>query len=71
MGYLLFRMYYFPNAKNEWDAQDLMREAEEQGVAKDYFVRQWAKEGTKDGNKAPQTTGWKAAITNQFFGKRK
>jgi hypothetical protein len=67
MGYLLFRMYYFPNAKNEWDAQDLMREAEEQGVAKDYFVRQWAKEGDKENRSA----SWKTSITNQLIGKRK
>ena len=71
MGYKLFRMYYFPNAKNEWDAQDLMREAEEQGVAKDYFVRQWAKEGTKEDDKATVTNGWKSTFRNQIFGKRK
>jgi hypothetical protein len=67
MGYFLYRVYYFPNAKNEWDAQDIMRDAEEKGVAKDYFVRQWAKEGDKDN----KSNGWKSAITNQVFGKRK
>jgi len=67
MGYLLYRVYYFPQAKNEWDAQDIMREMEEKGVAKDYFVRQWAKQSEKDGQKS----GWTGAITNQLFGKRK
>jgi hypothetical protein len=67
MGYFLIRKYYFPQAKNEWDAQDIMRDAEEKGVAKDYFVSQWAKEGDKDG----QNNGWKGTIKNQLFGKRK
>ena len=67
MGYFLIRKYYFPQAKNEWDAQGIMREVEEKGVAKDYFVRQWAKQGEKDGQKS----GWTGAITNQLFGKRK
>ena len=67
MGYFLIRKYYFPQAKNEWDAQDIMRDAEEKGVAKDYFVSQWAKEGDKD----EQKSGWKGTITNQLFGKRK
>ena len=67
MGYFLFRMYYFPQAKNEWDAQDIMRDAEEKGVAKDYFVRQWAKQGDKD----EQKSGWTGTIRNQLFGKKK
>src|SRR6266852_2546760 len=67
MGYFLIRKYYFPQAKNEWDAQDIMREVEEQGVSKDYFVSQWAKEGDKD----EQKSGWKGVIKNQLFGKRK
>jgi hypothetical protein len=67
MGFFLFRMYYFPQAKNEWDAQDIMRDAEEKGVATDYFVRQWAKEGDKDGQKS----GWKGAVRNQLFGRKK
>ena len=67
MGYFLIRKYYFPQAKNEWDAQDIMRDDEEKGVAKDYFVSQWAKEGDKE----PQKTGWKTGFTNQLWGKRK
>ncbi len=67
MGYFLIRKYYFPHARNEWDAQDIMRDAEEKGVAKDYFVSQWAKEGDKDG----QNNGWKGAFKNQLFGRKK
>ncbi len=67
MGYFLIRKYYFPQAKNEWDAQDIMRDVEEKGVAKDYFVSQWAKEGDKETPKS----GWTGAVRNQLFGKRK
>ncbi len=67
MGYFLIRKYYFPQAKNEWDAQDIMREVEEKGVAKDYFVSQWAKEGDKD----PQKSGWAQDTVKQLFGKKK
>jgi len=67
MGYFLIRKYYFPHAKNEWDAQDIMRDVEEKGVAKDYFVSQWAKEGDRE----PQKPGWKSGFTNQLWGKKK
>ena len=67
MGYLVFRMWYFPQAKNKWQALDFLRDTEEKGIAEDFFINQWAKEGepqeTKEG-------GWLAGFKKQLGGKK-
>ncbi len=44
MGFYVYRKFYFPQAQNKWQAMDLLREAEEKGIASDFFVSQWARE---------------------------
>jgi hypothetical protein len=60
MGFYVYRKFYFPQARNRWEALDFLREAEEKGVSKDYFVSQWAKE---------EKTGWIETIKKQLKGK--
>jgi hypothetical protein len=47
-------------ADNKWQALDFLREVEEKGIAKDFFVGQWAKE---------EKTGWIATFKKQLRGK--
>ncbi len=67
MGFLVFRMWYFPQAQNKWQALDFLREAEEKGIDKDFFVNQWAKEGEPQEHK---TGGWWAGFKKQLGGKK-
>jgi len=60
-------MWYFPQAKNYWQALDFLREAEEQGIDKDFFISQWAKEGEPQENKEG---GWWAGFKKQLGGKK-
>ena len=60
MGFFVYRKYYFPQAKTYWQALDLLREAEEKGIDRDFFVSQWAKE---------EKGGWIAVIKKQLGGK--
>ncbi len=46
MGYYVYRKFFFPQAHNRWEVLDFLREAEEKGIEKDFFVSQWAKEGS-------------------------
>ncbi|HYT45823.1 MAG TPA: hypothetical protein VEP90_26085 [Methylomirabilota bacterium] len=62
MGYYVYRKFYFPQAQNYWQALDFLREAEEKGIIKDFFISQWAKEDNED-------KGWLANIKKQLSGK--
>jgi hypothetical protein len=64
MGYYVYRKFYFPQAQNRWQALDFLREAEEKGIAKDFFISQWAKDEEEIDKK-----GWIAQIKKQLKGK--
>jgi hypothetical protein len=64
MGFYVYRKFYFPQAQTYWQALDLLREAEEIGIVKDFFVSQWAKDEEEVDKK-----GWLAGIKKQLGGK--
>ena len=57
MGFFVYRKYYFPQARTYWQALDLLREAEEKGIEKDFFMSQWAK---------VEKTGWLDGFLKQL-----
>lgn len=64
MGFYVYRKFYFPQAQNRWQALDFLREAEEKGIIKDFFISQWAKDEEEVDKK-----GWLAGIKKQLGGK--
>ncbi|MGZ6236375.1 MAG: hypothetical protein ACXWMJ_03530 [Syntrophales bacterium] len=63
MGFYVYRKFYMPQAKNYGEALDLLREAEEKGILKDFFISTWAKD-EKDVDKG----GWVRDIKKQLGG---
>jgi hypothetical protein len=64
MGFYVYRKFYIPQAKNYGEALDFLREAEEKGVLKEFFISTWAKD-EKDVDKG----GWVRDIKKQLGGK--
>jgi hypothetical protein len=56
MGFYVYRKFYIPQAKTYWEALDFLREAEEKGIIKDFFISQWAKDEAEVDKKAVE---WK------------
>ncbi len=56
----IFKVYRV-NAENKWEAMDILRKAEEEGIWKDLFEGQYAKE--------EEEQGWINGFKKQLFGK--
>ena len=64
MGFYVYRKFYIPQAKNYAEVLDYLREAEERGILKDFFISTWAKD-----EKEIDKNGWLKDIKKQPGGK--
>ncbi len=64
MGFYVYRKFYVPQAKNYGEALDYLREAEEKGVLKEFFISTWAKS-----EEEVEKKGWVSDIKKQLGGK--